>query len=431
MQAQALLQILRDNSCRLMHLDDHIFLMLGTEEQAREAPKPTFNNAVFISIDLENGVPFVGAAEVGSPPSLSDIYRFSKVYYRKTIAIGCKQGNAESTDLFFCCPLRQQAIANAVVLIGGLLVLVRGHTSDSVASVFRPISPLFEQYDEGICVQDCWRALCHVRELGWLNFPEDLRNDLLDETSDHGSDATGAQEPIDSIRDQEQNHASSHLADGPAIDAAAKAAEPPYIDMEEYLHYADPNGRLHILAPGSLLVLPPPAVDLPAGTTWADLRDGRRFAPAFLAPLAADLGADLLVRAGPPGAYDPAAFLAAGVAIEDLAAGGGGGAGEAGAIAGMLRRMDRFLHLARVSPGAVAVHGALPGGGGGGGGGQGACGLCVLLSAALIRLHAFPAAAAVAWTVMAAPQSAAPADAAAAAAGAAGLPSSGGWVQGP
>ena len=121
---------------------------------------------MFIWTDLENGNPFVESAETGSPPSLSDIYRFSKVYYRKTIAIGCKQGNAESTDLFFCCPLRQQAIANAVVLIGGLLVLVRGHTSDSVASVFRPISPLFEQYDEGICVQDCWRALCHVRELG-------------------------------------------------------------------------------------------------------------------------------------------------------------------------------------------------------------------------------------------------------------------------
>ncbi len=52
-----------------------------------------------------------------------------------------------------------------------------------------------------------------------------------------------------------------------------------------------------------------------------------------------------------------------------------------------MKDVDRFLELARLSPGAVAVHG----------GSEGLGSVAILLAALLVRQHSFDAAAAVAW----------------------------------
>ena len=155
--------------------------------------------------------------------------------------------------------------------VGAYLLLKKGLDLSAVLRAFRPFHAELEgtstdsirgQHD--VTVASCWGALDQALRLGWLVGP-------------------------------------------------SSRAEPRF-DAEEFAHYAHPaNGRVHILAPGSLLLFPAPA-ELEGGREWADpapaaARDGpapppRRFSAGFSADLLADLGASavLFLDAAPPAA---------------------------------------------------------------------------------------------------------------------------------
>ena len=95
------------------------------------------------------------------------------------------------------------------------------------------------------------------------------------------------------------------------------------------------------------------------------------------------------------GVYDKGAFAAHGIAVERL--GEGLAAGPPALCGRLLRDMDRFLTLATLSPGPIAIHGPAGVGAGLGAGGE------LLASSLLIRRHGFDAAAALAWLRIAHP----------------------------
>ena len=126
----------------------------------------------------------------------------------------------------------------------------------------------------------------------------------------------------------------------------------PILDVEEFAHYASAaQGRVYMAVPGALHFFPTPD-DLLGDQEWADhIEDGRTvrvFGAHFYAELFQDMGLSLVVCLGRSSAATAAAFGARGIETVnlDLAADG----------SSLLRGLDRLLSLARVAPGAVAVH---------------------------------------------------------------------------
>jgi hypothetical protein len=102
-----------------------------------------------------------------------------------------------------------------------------------------------------------------------------------------------------------------------------------------------------------------PAGDLPAGQPWADADGRRAFAPSFYADLFHHLGVAAVLRLHPDADCDPAAFLAAGIPVADVApapaapadpaAPPGGGGGPS------LAELDRLVRLMDSATGLVAI----------------------------------------------------------------------------
>ena len=274
-----------------------------------------------------------------------------------------------NANLVWCVGHEHKTITSCVLLLGSYLVLIRGISPTDVADSFGPLTEQLLQFGADdktsnnpnrFTVHDCWRALHHAKRKDWVDF---LNDDIdVDRT----------------------------------------------IEMREYLHYDNPaNGVLHVIIPSELIAFQCPS-NLPSkcfetGRAWADVEGRRHFAPAFFAEvLSSDFDVSVIVScdgspchaAGPhDGAdgsrahYNERPFAAHGVAVERLAARRAPGAPPDGAL---LRDTDRFLTLARLAPGPVAIHG-----------GPGAAGLgprAELLAAALLIIrHGLDAAAALAW----------------------------------
>ena len=150
------------------------------------------------------------------------------------------------------------SVRESVFLFGGFLILAHGLDAHCVTASFADFAEqdlLSSTQDERrSTVLDCWQALQHVRDIGWMSWKD-------------GTD------------DDDQRFL-----------------------VDEFLHCADStNGGVHIVAPGQLLLFTDP-VDLPDQQQWAvvvsDQDDGscsRRFSPAFYADLFADLGVAAVV----------------------------------------------------------------------------------------------------------------------------------------
>ena len=241
-------------------------------------------------------------------------------------------------------------ITRCCLLLGGYFVVYHDVELKELEEMFAPISGGFVpmraslEDDECVTVLDCWRALHHTKRLNWYDF-------------------TTAEVDIDRC-----------------------------IDMQEYLHYDNPaNGSMHSIVPGKLLAFSCPA-QLPDGVEWADAGGARSFSAGYFADIFGDFGVRMVVRCG-GATYDARAFERCGIGVEDLLL---GAAGPAASGADMLRAVDRFMTLTRLSPGAVAVHGGAPDGSLGPGG-------RLLVEAYLIRRHGFGGPDALAWALMAQP----------------------------
>ena len=189
-----------------------------------------------------------------------------------------------------------QSLKEAIFVFGGFLILSRGLGIDCVSEPFKgyETQPLIVTSEgRGATILDCWQALQHVRDIGWMDWKD------------------GAE------------------------------CDQPFL-VDEFLHYADPiNGGIYIVAPRQLLLFSDP-VDLPDQQQWAVVCDddgscSRRFSPAFYADLFADLGV-AAVACLTESTTSGAAFAARGIEARDLRPGEGGS---------ILRALDGLLSLTR------------------------------------------------------------------------------------
>ena len=276
---------------------------------------------------------------LSSPNTLGHIYQFSKLVLQRV-----------SKSLIVCVAPGKKGITHAAMLLGGYLAVCEKLEPETISDEFCSLRShflTFRDADGGdnieLTVMDCWAAMHRATAQGWLDFSD---------------------EPSESA-----------------------------IDMVEHLHYDSvANGRLHVVVPNKLIAFPCPT-DLPDGRLWADEAGERRFSPAYYADILGDFDVSVAVCCAGAGAdglpYDAAALDDRGIAAEALCADARGGH--------LLATIDRALTLARVAPGAVALHGS-------GGWEEG-----LLLSACLIRLYGFSARAALAWARMAHPPAPVPA----------------------
>ncbi len=271
-----------------------------------------------------------------------------------------------------------EMMTRCALLLGGYFILCESFTVSDVTDMFLPLSTSFipfkpwKKSTDSITVQDFWKALFNSRQLGWLDF-------------------TKSNVDVDRC-----------------------------IDMQEYLHYdCAANGSLHVLIPGKLLVIACPS-DLDGGATWSDTCGARRFSAAYYPDIFADFGVQLVVRCGGR-PYNTRVLEAHGIGIEDLpieASSESSSSGDSDSDSDSdsdpdsdsdsdsdsapdrayssscaLRAADRFLTLARLVPGAIALHGGGPAGSLGAGG-------RLLAETLLIHQHGFDGPAALAWILM-------------------------------
>ena len=251
-----------------------------------------------------------------------------------------------SKKVLICQPSNDaERVKESVLHMGACLILSHRMHLQQVVQMFQEFShePVSKQEpDQRVTLNDCWGALQHVRDIGWMSWKD--------------------------VDDDEQ----------------------PFL-VDEFMHYADAaNGSVHIVAPGQLLLFSDP-VDLSGQQLWVsvvgdDEACTRRFSPAFYADLFADLGVAAvacLTESGSSGA----AFAARGIEPRDLCPGGS---------ASPLRALDGLLSLSRAAaPGAVAVHG--------GGGAGWAADAGVVVAAWLVGRAGFAEGAAYAWLHMLCP----------------------------
>ena len=312
----------------------------------------------------------IAAAPHETPNSLGDIYTFSQ-------SILAARHDHPGKTLVLCAEHDPEMVTRCALLLGGFLIVCDGLAVAQVTEVFHSVSHRFVPFQhssrasDAVQVTDCWRALHRARQHGWIDFTSD---------------------DVDVDR---------------------------CIDMCEHLHYDHPaNGGLHVLVPGMLLAIACPR-DLPAAVTWSDVGGVRRFAPAFYTDILGDFGVRLVARCGGL-PYDTRALVECGIAVEDLreaptqcadgydaTAHSSNSAEEAeeeegGPTAGLsvLRAADRLMTLARLTPGAIAMHGGKPCGSLGAGG-------QMLAQTYLIRRHGFGGPDALAWLLIAHPPPAA------------------------
>ena len=321
---------------RVLNVHDRVAIAFCPVEQASDLLRYRLRSAHFIHIDSIS-LGYNSTQETIQPPGLAIIHRFTMKLLRVY--------NLEQSDpIVICTGTMSEQITNSSFLVGSFLLLGLGLDVDAVAESFKPVSHRFLAYDDQVTIETCWRALNHAySQCSWLRCQTDLLN--------------------------EQKLSCDEMDN---------------IDMDEYAHYDSPlNGGFHVVVPGELLAFDCPA-DLPDGALWADAGGARRFGAAFYADMFADMGVDVVVRGGDE-PYDASAFAARGIGVEELPVCGDGELS--------LAEMDRFLSLARLAPGMVAVHG--------GAGGLGGAGL--LVAVWLMSAHEFAAAEALAWVRLAHP----------------------------
>ena len=278
-----------------------------------------------------------------------------------------------SCTFFYAIDNCQRSLTNAVFLLGCYMILRLDLSTEEVGKCFAWVRPdmmeayrdaTFESSDFDLTVMDCWRGLVKGMELGWLELP--TTEEFL----------WGA------------------------------------IDIDEYDHYDNPlNGFLHVIIPSRLIAFQCPSnlSDIAADNNgqWLDSEGQRFFGPAFYADiLGGDFGVQVVVRcdreddecdqddtsddeegelATTSSGYDESAFALRGLAVERLAVPRDGVLPSSA----LLHDVDRFLTLARLAPGPVAIHG-------GAGLGLG-CGGELLVSSLLIKRYGFDARSAIAW----------------------------------
>ena len=252
--------------------------------------------------------------------------------------------------MVICCGKHPRDITSTALVVGGFMILNFESDLNDLIEVFDPIAHHFQEFNDQLDVWDCWSALYHVHSTCcWLKL-----------------------NPILELSLQRNIH---------------REIEKDSIDMEEYVHYDSPlNGNMHVLVPEKLLVFNCPS-DLQEGALWADFDGVRYFSAAYYADIFGDFGVSVVVRACEESAasahYDVTPFIEKGIEVEDLPL-------DADCGVPTLSEIDRFLSLARHSPGAIAVHGDADG--------LGAAG--TLIAAHLISAHRFRAKDAIAWVRM-------------------------------
>ena len=298
--------------------------------------------------------------------NLGQLYWFTKF-------IDDAKAECSGSKLVMCTGRDYEAFTACAFLLGGYLIVHENVSLDHLSAIFEPVSGLFQVFQdctqsisvcEGLTVHDGWRAISRAKTNGWLNFQ--------DEETD-----------IDSC-----------------------------IDMQEYQHYDNQlNGFLHVIIPSRLIAFQCPSnlSDIAADNNgqWLDSEGQRFFGPAFYADiLGGDFGVQVVVRcdreddecdqddtsddeegelATTSSGYDESAFALRGLAVERLAVPRDGVLPSSA----LLHDVDRFLTLARLAPGPVAIHG-------GAGLGLG-CGGELLVSSLLIKRYGFDARSAIAW----------------------------------
>ena len=355
------------DTMQLLDLNDWLSVFVGAIDDARK----------YISKPEDIQLVAISASDHQHSENLFLLNNLGQLYWFAKFLEDAKAQSVGSR-LVLCTGSEAETITACALLAGGYLIFFENASVEQITSSFHRTANRFQAFDamsvgEGLTVHDGWRALYQAKANGWLH--------LHDEEVD-----------IDST-----------------------------IDVQEYQHYDNPlNGYLHVIIPSRLIAISAPSnlvcMSATSNGQWLDVDGQRFFGPEFYADiLGADFGVEVLVRcdagehcdpwhieensdsdeetaAGARAAYDDSPFVDRGMAVEQLAISRGDGALSSGAL---LRDVDRFLTLARLAPGAIAIHGS--------DGPALGCGGELLVSSLLIKQHGFDARSALAWTRMAHP----------------------------
>ena len=205
-------------------------------------------------------------------------------------------------SVVYCVEPDPKAVTNAVFLLGAYMMIRENRPPQMLMQHFaefgdqllsyRDVSPGEQNFH--LHLEDCWEGLWRARQLGWMD------------------------------------------------------VGPEGFDPEEYAHYDDPlNADLHVVVPGKFVAFRGPKA-LPDGAEWVDMPGGyRNFSPAYYADILHALGVQAVVRLNEP-QYDDADFADRGLPVADLA--------FADCTVPPPAVVDRFLVLAEILPGPLAVH---------------------------------------------------------------------------
>ena len=224
------------------------------------------------------------------------------------------QANPSET-LVICTSRRAKAIVDTTFLVASYMILFQESTVDEAHSLLPPSAPMMAAAS----------ALHHARSLKWIDLPADLKQSLRVNSKD------------DSMEEDR-------------------------IFLDEYIHYDDVNtADMHILVPGKLLAFTSPInihqIAIPGcgeyTPKWKDADGRRRFSPEYFADIFDEFKVTVVVRGTRIRAhYDEIAFTTLGIHVEAL--GGITLDGSPGSCQNF-RDMDRFLTLAKVSGGYMAI----------------------------------------------------------------------------